>query len=667
MRDKIHQALYGYARGHRLLASSMPLPTDAGRMLRAATDAATEAADTAYLAVLPLPEMRAQAFIRTWPAEPWLRPGSVWSHVLLVDFVVLAAADDLDAITGLFRRPSVPADSSDPDLRPYKQPLPTTGRQLSAPPPINLDLAREVLGRVYGERDRVVIAITDAARAEPTLLAIYEQQWPKLRRHFAFRTRVRPTDGPVPFDLDAVERGRVNAPLPGEPKDWLAPLLDDLAHPGGGDLRRFLRAFGPESVDGRRVLPLLVAVHSKVTAADAARAVAELCHLFPQARQMPALKRALLGAEGPSGWTPPPSWPARDPERLGLLFDAPLDAVDYTDLRVGDRLAAAVADDPAGTAAALHRLDLARLQPADAHVLVTVVANALDDKAAAALAADHPDLGVLLVAQRLALLGRPEVWDALDTDLLLEVFARAAPADQTAAERALVVAAAAPPLTILCADAPTRWWRLLFDAAAAAATDESLAREAAVLRTVLGRIGAAAVGAPDRNLTTDRELTALLLSADVSTGLWRHVRPDQWLRLWSTTAAATTARPLRDRLPALVLVAAATAAPRQLRVDAWLATFPELHRALARPDFDEEAWVALAAALPAAPEWDRCLRLRRGAVAEIRRDRWTPADADVILDGSGRYRGEMVDELRALPARKKNKHWLRELIEALLP
>ena len=43
-----------------------------------------------YLTGFPLGEEGAYALIRTWPAPEVERPGSVWSHVLLIDFSELA-------------------------------------------------------------------------------------------------------------------------------------------------------------------------------------------------------------------------------------------------------------------------------------------------------------------------------------------------------------------------------------------------------------------------------------------------------------------------------------------------------------------------------------------------------------------------------------------------
>lgn len=86
----------------------------------------------------------------------------------------------------------------------------------------------------------------------------------------------------------------------------------------------------------------------------------------------------------------------------------------------------------------------------------------------------------------------------------------------------------------------------------------------------------------------------------------------------------------RDWLATVTFLSSATSGQRQLRGDGWLATFAYLHHALAGPEFDTAAWAGLATVLPAAPDWDRCLRLRHGAVAEVRRDRWLTTDTETL-------------------------------------
>lgn len=125
-------------------------------------------------------------------------------------------------------------------------------------------------------------------------------------------------------------------------------------------------------------------------------------------------------------------------------------------------------------------------------------------------------------------------------------------------------------------------------------------------------------------------------------------------------------RPVADRLVTVALLSSSSG-PRDLRIDGWRVTFAALHDLLGDEAFDEEAWSVLAPALPSAPDWDRCLRLRRGAIAEIRRDKLSPHDAAAIIEGAGQFQNEMLDEIKPPAAKKKSKHWLRELVDLILP
>lgn len=664
----IHQALFGYARGHRLLASSTPIPTDAGRLLRAATDTGVESSDLTYLTVLPIPEMKAQAFIRTWAAEPWLRPGSVWSHTLLVDVITLANADELGGILKAFRRPRLEHGASHPDLQDYRESLPASSVLGPVHRPsisgFDEELAREILAGIYGSDERVTVAVPSGSRAEPLLLAIYSQQWPRLRRNFAFRTRLRPSDAQGPFDLELVERSRTPIrSMPTESLRWVAPLIADLADPGARTgLRAFLRTFGTESRNGRRDVPKLVEVYASLFEAPPEVTVSRLSVAFPKPSQMRALKRALLGGHSPRGWSPPGLWPERESDRLVLAFAAG-SSVDADDLRVGDRLAHLIADKPSQVGSVLRQLDLEALPPSQVRALVEGIVDTGNVRELSRLALTQPDLGVLVVSRRPSLLELPEVWSVLDSDMLFELYGRCDERRQRAILTGLLKERATEALAVICTAAPSTWWDLLFITAEAEGDEEGIEELAQATRQVLLRIGAAAIGSPARVPQTDAELIALLLSADLSSGIWRHASFDSWLRVWGEPGHSVR---LRQRLATVVLLSGVSKGSRDRRIDAWRSTFPSLHSALAREDFDSEAWSALAAALPNAPEWDRCLRLRRGVVGEMRRDRWASADARTILDAVGPYRDQMIADLRDSPI-DKGKKWLRDLLEVVLP
>jgi hypothetical protein len=79
--DSIDQALFGYADGHRQIASSVRLPSKDLYILSSATDLASGARlgeNDSYLSGLMLPESRRYAIFRTWRAPEMPRPGCRW-------------------------------------------------------------------------------------------------------------------------------------------------------------------------------------------------------------------------------------------------------------------------------------------------------------------------------------------------------------------------------------------------------------------------------------------------------------------------------------------------------------------------------------------------------------------------------------------------------------
>lgn len=205
----VHQLLHGYDQGHRLIAASTKLPSTAQRVLLALSDASGPQPPSGFeqcLTGYPVPDTEWFAFASTWPAPEMHRPGCVWTHTLLIHVADLAHIRALPRLASLFSRPSI----SLPDRAAYREPLrvpvqPPGLRQSSTIPKqigatvgdIALAFPREALvGRVleglYGpasDQNAPVLVIAD----EPTLLAnlvlaVWDQQWARMRREFSFCT-----------------------------------------------------------------------------------------------------------------------------------------------------------------------------------------------------------------------------------------------------------------------------------------------------------------------------------------------------------------------------------------------------------------------------------------------------------------------------------------------
>ena len=105
---ELHQALHGYAEGHRQLAASVALKQRDVKTMLVLSDLSGPGAqidEAGYLTGYPLTDSKKYALARTWAAAEMRRPGCVWTHTLLIDFADLATLADTAELLALFRRP----------------------------------------------------------------------------------------------------------------------------------------------------------------------------------------------------------------------------------------------------------------------------------------------------------------------------------------------------------------------------------------------------------------------------------------------------------------------------------------------------------------------------------------------------------------------------------
>ena len=276
---QLHQALHGYADGHRQLALSTTLkPRDQKRLL-ALSDISGPGArldDDGYLTGYPLPESGYFALGRTWPAPEMPRPGCVWTHTLLIDFTDLAALDTLTGLLDLFRRPLGASAAT-----PYSNPLIMAASAQAPLSALTERWVRSVIAGLYGKpRSRIVVG-RFSGDVDSTVLSLWSQQWPRLRRVFSFCTFAasdRSFDN-CTFDLqvlpssdrsirtrfsDVVYADNV---VPGT-GPWLDDAVQDLLHHHGSGLQDFFRRLGADVSAGREAFRPLCRLHRAVTASD---------------------------------------------------------------------------------------------------------------------------------------------------------------------------------------------------------------------------------------------------------------------------------------------------------------------------------------------------------------------------------------------------------------
>jgi hypothetical protein len=271
---KLQQALHGYSEGHRLLGSSIELVGRDAKTMLMMSDASGPAAvigDQGYLTGYPLPESGYYAFARTWSAPEMPRPGCVWTHTILVEFSDIPALQSASGLLGLFRRPR----GKD---RNYEDALTLASEGSAKASPLDAAAAIRVLWAIYGNPSKpIVSSILDQRKRDELVLAIWDQQWPRLKRAFRFCTLSfadRSANGNV-FDLqflpgtERVSRAQFRNALDAdrskvESSDWLEDAVSDLRDGSAGDLRQFLRTAGSD-VSGREAFVPLASLHALST------------------------------------------------------------------------------------------------------------------------------------------------------------------------------------------------------------------------------------------------------------------------------------------------------------------------------------------------------------------------------------------------------------------
>lgn len=270
---KVHQILHGYADGHQQLAASVMMAPGDVKTTLVLSDISGPGAridDEGYLSGYPLPESKLYALARTWAAPEMPRPGCVWTHTLLIDFADLATLSDPGLVLPLFRRPSMG------DVDDYRKSLPVATQRIKLILSTKaIAFAKRLLAGLYGNPNSRVIAERPASvDIDSIMMAMWAQQWPRLRRAFRFCT-LSAADRSIEsskFDLqffpsldrsirsrfrDAIEIGDT------EPRsqEWLDHAISDLVQADVAGLRTFLRRVGSDVDSGREAFRSLCCLH----------------------------------------------------------------------------------------------------------------------------------------------------------------------------------------------------------------------------------------------------------------------------------------------------------------------------------------------------------------------------------------------------------------------
>jgi len=264
---KINQALHGYNDGHRLIASSISFSSADARTMVVMSDlsgAGVKPEVTGYLTGYPLEGAGNYVLARTWAAPEMPRPGCVWTHSLIIENADLAALKSATGLLASFRRPDAASAKTE-----YSSPTTILAEDVPVRRVLLTQREREIVNALYAAPEKlIVVEATDAEGDERLLTAIWMQQWPRLRRAFAFCTlagmdrskKGTRIDIQLTPSIDRQMRSKfpdsvVPSDVVSEPA--LEPLLVDLKGSEPIDVREFLRKTGGDVEGGRRaMLPL---------------------------------------------------------------------------------------------------------------------------------------------------------------------------------------------------------------------------------------------------------------------------------------------------------------------------------------------------------------------------------------------------------------------------
>ena len=276
-KPKLHQALHGYADGHHQLALSTTLKPRDQKILLELSDISGPGGNIGlegYLTGYPLSESGLFALGRTWPALEMPRPGCVWTHTLLIDFTDLAELETLTGLLDLFRRPTGANAASE-----YAEPAIFAPDTRASVPTLAEGWTRQVIAALYGRPRRRIVAGHFGGEVDTTVLALWSQQWPRLRRSFRFCTFATSdrSANSSSFDLQIVPhsdrsvRTRFADAVYAETSapsfdQWLDDAVQDLLHPNRFGLRSSFRRLGADIVVGREAFRPLCRLHRSLTA-----------------------------------------------------------------------------------------------------------------------------------------------------------------------------------------------------------------------------------------------------------------------------------------------------------------------------------------------------------------------------------------------------------------
>jgi hypothetical protein len=633
---KLQQALFGYRDGHNLMAASISLPPRVKQFLATVTDSSGPENTRGFegaLTGLPVPETDFYALFRTWPAPEMSRPGCVWSHLILIQLADLARVQELFHLGALCSRPEFPINlSSYEEVLDFDIAKSGSG---AAPGPSQMRL-RYLVQALYGHPEAGVVILDEEGKSwESAVFRVWSQQWPRLRRDFAFSTGSlgdrRLTS--IPFDLQIapVRSERLwrrsdyltlllNFPDP--PPDstseasekWADVAEDDLRVPNNRQFRQFLFDYGSDVERPRAGFGKLAAVYKQIRAAseeswpNLLRSVAEI---FPVPAEAGRLKRWLVTLPE---WLDPTAKLERAWSIVSFLLDAQQSsAYPSSDYDFSSSAAYLWSERREQAISLLSRLVKRDEQPA-AVSFAEGIASAVDSTSLRKIAEEHGELVPIVIRYNLALASEVDTW-RLSGQTQTQVYETLTKLELGQEEWGQIVGAMFTAATYVSVREAVAMAGPFAMTGSFRWLEYPLANEFLPSHSWRDALALSAIAELSRNSGLQPAQLALSAWCVPSNEVRRVLSADR-SDVQRLSDASLAAIPAPLRIPtAFLLLTLGLNSHSELGVELILRNFFVVHDALASSTHSSESWWLLAPELPTLgwwKDWDHCKRLRRG-------------------------------------------------------
>lgn len=245
-----------------MLSSSLDLSSHSQSLLLRLSDLAPgidRLSFDSYWSGVPLKSEGLYALLHTWAAPEMSRPGCVWTHVLLIDFSDMAQIVDMSMLRKKSIRPNSPTSFIE-----YSKciPLELKCDNLDVNIPLEnhlIDYIAHIIRSLYDGKPTPCV-IANWVDYEEAIFRVWSQQWPRLRRSFAFRTVGSANEKSLSeYDLDfhllliSTNSNFNDARFRSEDKEvqnWEIAVIDDAISKSPTKLRRFLWRYGSDIPNG---------------------------------------------------------------------------------------------------------------------------------------------------------------------------------------------------------------------------------------------------------------------------------------------------------------------------------------------------------------------------------------------------------------------------------